>query len=73
MNMNAGKKIFLQRGLFSSFIHCFTVYAVNCEYLRNANINVLSIYGNRVLKKYKSYLSSHFCSSVDFSLLSVNG
>lgn len=73
MNMNAGKKIFLQRSLFSSFIHCFTFYAVNCEYLRNANINILSVYGNRLLKKYKSYLSSHLCSSVDFSLLSVNG
>ena len=59
--------------VFSSFIHCFTFYAVNCEYLRNANINILSVYGNRLLKKYKSYLSSHICSSVDFSLLSVNG
>lgn len=48
--MNAGKKVFHQLSLFSSFIHCFTFYAVNCEYLRNANINILSVYGNRLLK-----------------------
>ena len=70
--MNAGKKVFHQRSLFSSFIHCFTFYAVYCEYLRNANIK---FYRSMAIAYYrnKSYLSSHLCSSVDFSLLSVNG
>ena len=49
--MNAGKKIFLQRSLFSSFIHCFTFYAVYCEYSRNANIKNLSVYSKHLSRE----------------------